>query len=74
MDHEFKSKVESIQTKISTLTKELKQLREDCSHPKESEVIRDVNPLGSSEVRKVCGLCGHEVGYPTMPELTKWLE
>jgi hypothetical protein len=70
---DFKSKLESIQTQIKLLQIELEAIKSICRHPIESEVIRDLNPSGGSNLQKVCGHCGKSKGFPTPDEIDKYL-
>ena len=68
----FRSDVEELEQVIKKTTKELDELQKNCSHPKESVKIKDINPESSSDIRKICGICNHILGYPSKEEMDKW--
>lgn len=69
---DIKSKIESIELQIKNLTFELNSIRAICKHPEEKIIIKDINPSGTSEFRKVCGVCGTPLGWPTSKEILDW--
>jgi len=68
----IKKQTTNLEQTIKDTAKELEELQKSCLHPKESHKIKDINPEGSSDIRKVCGLCNHIMGYPTKDEMDEW--
>ena len=67
---EIKKQVDTIETTIKQGEKELEQIRKDCNHPAEKISIKNICPgVGASDYRKVCGVCGQNVGYPSPQQI-----
>ena len=71
-DQEIKDQAVKLEQKIKDSTKELEEIQKECLHPEESQIIKNINPTGSSHIRKVCDLCGHVGRYPNQDELDLW--
>lgn len=69
---DIKSKIEAIELNIKTLQIELNAIRSICKHPKDHIIIKDVNPSGISKFKKVCGICGQPIGWPSSDEMSEW--
>ena len=70
-----KKQVEKIESSIKENEKELDQIRKDCRHPLESINVKNIAGGGGvAEYRKVCGVCGQAVGYPTPDEVRQEVE
>ena len=64
----IKNKQEELNKNIKDSEEALKELRKNCKHSE--AIIKNVELESSSfKVRKVCGLCGEHVGFPTNKEL-----
>jgi hypothetical protein len=66
------SQVDQIKTQILELQKQLDKIQTSCNHPREGVIIKNLNPMGTSHIRKICGTCGAAVGFPNSTEIKKW--
>ena len=70
----IKKQANDLEKTIKEKTKELEVIQDSCNHPKESIKLKDMNPNGSSDIRKYCDLCGHLIGYPSKIEMEDWIK
>jgi len=69
--YQTKKDADKLATEIREKAKELEKVQEDCSHPDEKICVKDIGRgEGRSEFRKVCGICGKAIGYPSQKEIT----
>jgi len=67
-ENEIKKKTEELSEIIKESEEELKELRKDCRHLEYK--IKDVNTDSSIlELRRVCSVCGHMLGFPSKEDL-----
>ena len=58
---------------IKALEKELTGIQESCGHPKYTvKNSQDSSSRGFS-LRRICDTCSLDLGYPTQPEVDKWM-
>lgn len=69
---QIKKQSTELEQTIKDSEKELEALQKSCLHPKEDNKFKDINPESASNIRKVCGICGLLLGYPTKEEMEDW--
>jgi len=67
---DIKIKSQQIVEEIKNGEKQLEEIQNSCRHPHEEIYVKDIKPeAGSCQYRKVCGVCGKAVGYPSQEEI-----
>lgn len=74
---EIKKTVNTITTDIKNQEKQLEEIRKECQHPAEEVKVKLASDGGNTRTpqpRKVCGICGKIVGYPSPEEISNEFE
>ena len=71
-EDQIKKDVENLEQSIKDAQKEIDELQKSCIHPKESVKIKNISPEGVSDLRNVCGICNHIMGYPNKEDMEIW--
>lgn len=67
---ETKKVADKLTTEIKEKEKQLSKVQEDCLHPSEAVIVKNIDKGGGrAEFRKVCKLCGKVVGYPSQEQV-----